>query len=205
MSGQVLPRAGQTYAIATRPFDGWVKIGRTGVGRHPRERLADCQTGNARPLQLRGVWPLDVESALHEMYREFRGSGEWFALPWQWCSDMARFSRRPKPWEDLFAHWIPSTVWAAAGRHAGRKPGPDTLARIFMSRAAADRTGEEKLRTDERTFRWAPEEHDRRLLARGQDLEIVVAGELISCSALSTVTALDAFAGRRRAVALEAE
>jgi hypothetical protein len=66
-------RPGQTYAITTKPFDGWVKIGRTGAGRDARARMRSCQTGNARPLQLRVLWPVDVEPALHLMYDEFRG------------------------------------------------------------------------------------------------------------------------------------
>jgi hypothetical protein len=189
-SGEVVVAKGNTYAMTTVPFDGWVKIGRTSEGRDPQQRVADCQTGNARQLELRAVWAIDVEPALHQRYAEFRGWGEWFALPSPMVSDMRRYARREKPWEMLFLKWSPAAVWHAAGPHARRKPSPEKLARIFMTAEAAQTSGEAKVRSDERAFLWNPDERDRRLLLRGQALEIVVAGELVSCAAQGTVSDL---------------
>ena len=55
----------------------YVKIG---VSTHPWQRLAEFQTANPEPLEMLAVGPGDYgfEAALHRLFGEHRGAGEWF-------------------------------------------------------------------------------------------------------------------------------
>ena len=105
-------RTGITYAISSEPYDGWVKIGRS--ANQPDARIDALQTGNPRPLVFRAVWPIDVERELHQAYEEFRGYGEWFALPLEMLRDMARFANESEPHRLLLHMWPVRRVLAAA-------------------------------------------------------------------------------------------
>lgn len=66
------------YFIQSGGPDGYIKIGYTAGS--PEARMAALKTGNPLQLALLAVIPGDqsTERALHEKFKEFRGSGEWF-------------------------------------------------------------------------------------------------------------------------------
>lgn len=66
-----------TYFIQCS-FGGPVKIG---VAIDPARRCSYLQTGNAYPLVVRHVLPLDCEAILHRRYTIARLTGEWFDDP----------------------------------------------------------------------------------------------------------------------------
>jgi hypothetical protein len=55
-----------------------IKIGKVN-GQHPRQRLAELQTGNPRPLVL-VAWTHGKESAWHRALARDRLRGEWFRM-----------------------------------------------------------------------------------------------------------------------------
>jgi hypothetical protein len=72
-----------------------VKIGKV-LGQHPRERLAELQTGNPRPLVLL-AYTHGREAAWHKVLSRDRIRGEWFAptervlgalLDWDWVDSV---------------------------------------------------------------------------------------------------------------------
>lgn len=54
---------------------------KVGISKNPPARLSDLQTSHARRLRLLAIIPGDykTEAALHELFRNARLSGEWFA------------------------------------------------------------------------------------------------------------------------------
>ncbi len=66
-----------TYLIQAGGYDGPVKIGSTAGD--PEKRLRQLQVGNARPLELIWVFPEDIETELHGLFRAHQLMGEWFA------------------------------------------------------------------------------------------------------------------------------
>jgi hypothetical protein len=129
-------RQGVTYAIASEPFDGWVKLGRS--TKSGQVRLRSLQTGNPRRLALAALWTVDYEALLHEAYAEFRGVGEWFALPLPLVEFMRSVAEDPNPVGVLLAAWSPAAVRAHAGDQAAATP--EDFARIWLETAHKPRT-----------------------------------------------------------------
>jgi hypothetical protein len=85
-----------TYVYAIGDGGGAVKIGKS-VG-HPRERLADLQTANPRPLTLLAWTQHLTERQAHRLFWRWHLRGEWFALDaglvarlrlWDWIDEPA--------------------------------------------------------------------------------------------------------------------
>lgn len=130
---RTLPQPGTTYFICTSPYDGWVKIGRT-TG-EPKARLRDLQCGNPRPLSVRASLDIDIEWHLHQLYAEFRGSGEWFALPRELIDFVWQKARNsPNPVEAMIDEWPPQRVWELHGGYRGNS-GPNALSLTFAKRS----------------------------------------------------------------------
>lgn len=64
-----------------RGNDGKYKIG---IGKDPRKRIGQLQTGNPDRLEIIGVYESEnaskIESTLHNRYAHVRNVGEWFDL-----------------------------------------------------------------------------------------------------------------------------
>lgn len=130
-------QVGHTYVLASSPYDGWAKIGRTAAGNNPRLRMRACQTGNPRKLTIRAVWDVDAEALLHHTYSDFRGMGEWFALPAAMLDYMGRCAHSKRPTVELLIEWPVRRIWeTAGGRINGRRArSPEACARAFMARS----------------------------------------------------------------------
>ena len=69
------------YFVQDGGPEGHVKIGYTGTAAGAFGRIAQLQTGNPRPMKLLVCIPNGTaaeEKALHERFKDLRGSGEWF-------------------------------------------------------------------------------------------------------------------------------
>lgn len=79
-----------TYVVASEPYDGWAKIGRTD-GAAIGARLPSLQTGNPRRLREIARWHAfdGLEEQMHRHFAAVRGVGEWFALPTSLLAEMA--------------------------------------------------------------------------------------------------------------------
>lgn len=69
------------YFVQDGGPEGHIKIGYTGTAAGPFGRIGQLQTGNPRPLMLLVCIPNGTaadEKALHERFKDLRGSGEWF-------------------------------------------------------------------------------------------------------------------------------
>lgn len=128
------PPLGYTYALASSPYDGWAKIGRSKGT--PAARLRGCQTGNPRRLTLAAVWAIDCEEALHAHYAPLRGVGEWFALPLGMLEHMASVWGASSPLVHLTLSWPLERALDLAAVTAGISTAevtPEIAARALMT------------------------------------------------------------------------
>jgi Meiotically up-regulated gene 113 len=87
------------YLIGYQQADAWlIKIG---IATEPTQRLKQLQTGNSQKLYLLGTIantnPRQIEQRLHQKYRHYRKSGEWFLLPESVVQDLLRTLERLTP------------------------------------------------------------------------------------------------------------
>jgi hypothetical protein len=126
------PSPGITYFIATEPYSGWVKIGRSSND-SPDQRLLDGQCWSPHSLVVRAVLKVDIEQDLHALYATFRGPGEWFALPSALLAAARKdASTLEKPLKWFQAHWSGGHVVRAA-EGPGTPRTPNGFARRFAS------------------------------------------------------------------------